>query len=259
MATKFFLKKIVLYDILFLGPFLTEGKNPETERWRKSFIFMTEKERTKMKKILSVFLALLMVVLLVGCGIEEASNVDDVTNPAKAKISKGTIEGDVYKNDFLGFSFTKPATWVYSTDEEIAEVMNVAVDQILGENFEKAMENNPATYDMMVVDMMTGTNVNLVYENLKKSFATNITEAQYFELFKQQLENVEGITVSFSDDLKTVTLGETVFTKCVCETTMNGQTMTQIFYVSKNGGYMVIVTATITSGYTADEIEAMFR
>ena len=202
-----------------------------------------------MKKFLALLLAIVMVTMVVGC----------VDNQQKAELSRGKIEGDVYKNEFLGFEFTKPATWVYSTDEEIAAAMNIAVENILGENFKQAMENNPAIYDMMVVDTVTRTNINVVYENLKKSFASNITEEQYVEALKQQISSIEGMTVSFSDKLETVKLGETEFTKCVCTTTAYGVEMTQVYYLRNIDGYMVSVIVTVTSGYTVSDIEAMFK
>ena len=116
-----------------------------------------------MKKFLALLLAIVMVAMLVGC-------VTDAPNKQNVEISRGKIVADVYKNEYLGFEFTKPASWVYSTDEEIAAAMNLAVDKLLGDNYKEALENNPAIYDMMVVDTITRTNINIVYENLKKRF-----------------------------------------------------------------------------------------
>lgn len=227
-----------------------------------------------MKKALSLLLATLLcfaAVLFAGCdtnvpeATETTGSTEQTTLPetesetVKAEASKGTTDGNVYKNEFLGFEFTKPTSWVYSTDEEIAAAMNIAVDQILGENFKQALENNPVVYDMMVVDSMTGTNISVIYENLEKSFMTNITEEQYIELVKQQLASVSGMTVSFPDQLEKAKLGKTEFTKCVCSTTANGMTFTQIYYLYNVDGYMVSITATIPSGYTVADIEAMFK
>ena len=200
-----------------------------------------------MKKIGALLLAIIMVLMLIACSGQ------------KVELSRGTIEGDVYTNESLGFEFTKPASWVYATDEEIADSLNVAVDSLLGDNFKEALENNPAVYDMMVVDINTRTNINVVYENLRKSFATNITEEQYVDALKRQLSGVSGMTVSFSDELEKVTLGEGDFTKCVCNTTLSGINMTQVYYLCKIDGYMVSVIVTITSGYTVADIEAMFK
>ena len=64
-----------------------------------------------MKKIISLLLAICMVFLFVSC-----------QNPTP---SRGTIDENVYKNDFLKFEFTKPDSWVYYTDEEIADKCDV--------------------------------------------------------------------------------------------------------------------------------------
>ena len=61
-----------------------------------------------MKKILAFALALITLTVFVGC------------SGPKVEIKRGSIEGDIYKNEVLGFEFKKPASWVYSTDEEIA-------------------------------------------------------------------------------------------------------------------------------------------
>ena len=198
-----------------------------------------------MKKFLALLLAVVMLTALFGCS-------------TGAKISRGTIEGDVYQSEYLGLKFTKPSSWVFSTDEEIAAAMNFAAENLLDENFKKALENNPTVYDMMVVDMKTRTNINIGFENLKKTLSSNITVEQYVDALKDQLAGVSGMTVSFRDGLETVKLGKTEFTKCVCDTTASGVKMTQVYYLRKVDGYMTFVIVTITSGYTVADIEAMF-
>ena len=111
---------------------------------------------------------------------------------------------------------------------------------------------------MMVVDTKTRTNINVGYENLKKTMSSNITMEQYVDALKDQLANVTGMTVSFRDGLETVKLGNTEFTKCICDTTLNGVNMTQVYYLRKSDGYMAYIIATITSGYTVADIEALF-
>ena len=217
-----------------------------------------------MKKILSLLLAILMLVALVSCvkktdGEQGTESTTTVATTAKPELSRGKIEGDAYKNNYLGFEFTKPDSWVYSTDEEIAQMLNLTVDNILGDKFKEALENNPAIYDMMVVDSVTRTNINVVYENLKKSFASNITEEQYVDALKQQMAGVSGMTVTFPDKLETAKLGETEFKKCVCTTVSGGVTMTQVYYLRNVDGYMACVIVTIVKGYTVADIEAMFK
>lgn len=196
-----------------------------------------------MKKFLALLLAIVMLGALVSCG--------------GAELTRGVVEGDVYKNESLGLNFNKPSSWVYSTDEEIAESMGAAAD-ILGGDLKEALEKNPTIYDMMVVDSLTRTNINVGFENLSKTLSSNITVEQYIDSLKGQLSQVTEMTVTFHDEIEKVKLGETEFTKFVCDTKMSGVKMTQVYYLRKIDNYMAFVIVTITRGYTVSDIEAMF-
>ena len=111
---------------------------------------------------------------------------------------------------------------------------------------------------MMVIDKLTNANIIVGYENLKRSLSSNITEEQYIEMVKKQFSGVTSITVTFPSGTDKVKLGETTFTRVVCETTTSGVTMTQAYYVHKIGHYMGMIIVSIPSGYTVEEIEAMF-
>ncbi|MBQ2810532.1 MAG: hypothetical protein IJF11_06545 [Clostridia bacterium] len=210
-----------------------------------------------MKKLISLLLAVIMAVMLVSC--DSTKDQDDDPPKVKVELSRGTIDGDVYKNEYLDFEFTKPESWVYSTDEEIASLLNLSVDTILGDKFKDALNTNPSLYDMMVVDSLTSTNISVGYENLSKTFSSNITEKQYVESLKKQLENVSDMTVVFPDTLEKAMLGNTEFSKAVCTTTVYNTTMNQIYYLRKVDGYMAYVIVTIPNGYTIAQIEAMFK
>ncbi len=202
-----------------------------------------------MKKLLSLLLALAMVFLMVGCNISPEENI---------VMSRGTINGDVYANGVLEIKFTKPGSWVYYTDAEIADLVDMSVDMLQGD-FEYAIENNATVYDMMVADTITNSNINIGYENLRKTFSSNITVDQYIEALKNQFSQVSSMTVTFPDTYDTVMLGETEFTRVVCTTKVYTTTMTQVYYLRKVGTYMAFMIATITNGYTVDSIEAMFE
>lgn len=236
-----------------------------------------------MKKLLALLLAAALITLSTGCSGNKAPDADNdqidnntdlqtdvkedteaITEEDTEEIieetapSRGTISGDVYENDYLGFKFTKPESWVYSTDEEIAAIMNVSAD-MLGADYETILENNVAVWDMMARDTLTNTNISVCYENLELTFASNITEEQYIEALKLQLAGVADMTVNFSDDIDTVTLGGTEFTRGICETTMSGVDMTQVYYLHKEGTYMTCVVVTLVSGYEIADVEAMFE
>lgn len=216
-----------------------------------------------MKRLLSLILCAVMLVSFIGCTDNNVTlgtdnDVGTNTSNKKVELSRGKIEGDTYKSEYLGLEFTKPSSWVFSTDEEIASAMNLG-SEMLGDKFKEAVEKNPSIYDMMVVDSITRTNINISYENLAKTLSTNITEEQYLDAAKKQLAGVSGMTVKFSDKTEKVKLGENEYTKVTCTTTASGVSMTQVYYVRKVDKYMSVVIATIVSGYTVDEIEAMFK
>ena len=210
-----------------------------------------------MKKQLSLLLAVVMSLLLVSCGSSPSS--EDNKLDKSAEFSRGIIEGDVYKNNFLGFEFTKPESWIYSTDEEIAALLNMSIDAFLDENFKKVLETNQTVYDMMVVDTITRSNIGVSYENLLMASASNITEKQYIEVLKNQLSSISGMTVSFPEEYETAMLGKTEFTKLVCTVNTQGVSMKQVYYLCKLNGFMCNVILTIPSGYTVEQIEAMFK
>ena len=113
-------------------------------------------------------------------------------------------------------------------------------------------------YDMMVVDTLSGANVNVTYENLAKSLATNITIEQYIASLKEQVKNIPSITVVFPDKYDTVKLGDSEFTRVACTTTMYGITMKQVYYLRKVDKYMAVVVVTAQGSYSMADIEAMF-
>ena len=200
-----------------------------------------------MKKLLALLLVIAALMSFAACG-------------SKEKLTRGTLDGNVYTNEYLGFTFTKPSSWVYATDEEIAEAMNLGADLYLDEDFKKALDRSGSIYDMMVVDNSTGTNMSIGYENLARSFSTRITVEEYIEKLEEQTKNINGITFVFPDEYDTVTLGEKEYTRVICNVTSNGVKMKQVYYIVKVDKYMAfaILTVTESSKYKMADIEAMF-
>lgn len=202
-----------------------------------------------MKKLLSIVLLITTLVSLVACG------------GSGKKLTRGTLDGNVYTNEYLGFTFTKPSGWIYATDEAIAETMNLGAELYLNDDFKKALDNSGSIYDMMVVDNSTGTNMSVGYENLARSFSTRITVEEYVDALEEQSKNLSGISIVFPDEYDTVTLGEKEYTRVICNVTSNGIKMQQIYYLVKVDKYMAfaILTVTNSSKYKMSDIEAMFN
>ena len=211
-----------------------------------------------MKKILALSLVITMLLLMVSCDYLPFFQNSTGGTKKSGELSRGTISGRVYKSEYLGLSFKKPITWKYATDEEIAEALNLGVDMLFKDDFKEALENVPAIYDMMAVDNITGSNVSVGFENLARSLASNITVEQYIDVLEKQFANMTNMRVTFPDEYDTVTLGQTEFTRVICKVKAVGSSMDQIYYLNKEGKYMRYIIVTLKSGYTVEEIEAMF-
>ena len=205
----------------------------------------------KMKKILAMLLVIASLFSFAACGI---------IGGTKVELTRGTLDENVYTNDVLGFTFTKPSSWVYSTDEEIADAMNLGIDLLGKDKFQASLESAASLFDMMAVDRVSGTNLSVGYENLKNTHSSNISVERYIEALEQQLKGVTTMTVEFPDEYDEVTLGEVEFTRVVCTTTMYSVEMQQIYYLHKIDKYMVFITVTIPSSapYTMADVEDMF-
>ena len=219
-----------------------------------------------MKKLFALMLVIVFAFSLAACGetpslpaTDTGSDSGTGTETKKAEFSHGRIEDDVYVNEFLGFRFTKPASWVYSTDAELAALVNQSVDMFFGDKYKDALEQSASVYDMLVIDSLTRSNVSVGYENLAKTFSSNITVSQYVEAMKRQFAGASGMKVTFPDTYETVKLGENEYTKVVCTTVSQGITMTQVYYLRKVDKNMGFVIVTIPAGYTVEQVEAMFR
>lgn len=232
-----------------------------------------------MKRILALSLVIVMLLFMVSCDYfpflqsltDTDNDTDNDTNndtnndtgidtgaKESVELSRGTIEGRVYTSEYLGLSFKRPVTWKFATDEEIANALNVGVDMFVKDRFKEALENTPTIYDMMAVDNITGSNVNIGIENLEKSASSDITVNRYIEILKIQLNSMTHMQVTFPNEYDTVKLGEIEFTRVICKVRTATSSMDQIYYLNKEGKYMRFVIVTINSGYTVEKIEAMF-
>ena len=77
-----------------------------------------------MKKIIALFMAVLMLLGLCACASEPAEEEKEFV-PAR-----GTVENGVYKNEAFGITYTAEDNWDYYTEEEIAETMGVTAEEI---------------------------------------------------------------------------------------------------------------------------------
>ena len=206
-----------------------------------------------MKKAIKIALMILlvasMVFALTGCGEEkENSAVDNntATEEQKAGFSMGEWKGNTYSNEFLGLKFNLPQGWAYSSDEEIAQMMNVGAE-LLNDDQKIAAELAKLTsvYYMVANNPNTGDSVSILSEKPMM----DVTTEYYLDQLKTQLAAVESMNYEIGDTSKEKVSGKEFETLTVTAS-MSGIEVAQKYYVCKMDEYFVCIIATSTSGET---------
>lgn len=205
-----------------------------------------------MKKIISFFTAavlLMSAILLTGCSGDSKST----------EFSRGSVDENVYTSTYANIKFTKPDSWVYSTDEEISDLMNISIDMFTSDDFAKEAAKLQSITDMLVTDPKTYNNISVIYENLKLSNNADISTDEYekksIQMLKSQFTDDIEIDVAESTDTE---LGSENYRRISLTTKAYGMEMQQFMYFRKVGDYMCSITVTIIDDTEISEIEAMF-
>lgn len=178
---------------------------------------------------------------------------------ALKKFDRGEVSGNVYTSEYAGITFTKPDSWKFATDEEIANAMDIGLDMIESDEFNQEAAKMLTVTDMMASDPATNTNIIVTFENLKRTNNTDITLEEYADLainnMKTQLGDDISVTVLSNED---VTLCNDTFRKIALQVTVYSTQLEQYMYCKNCGDFMAIITVTDNAGNSEEIYEAMF-
>lgn len=114
------------------------------------------------KKLLAMFL---VAVLVMSVGIVSAMAADD-----EEVDLFGTIEDNVYTNEYFGFSCTLDEDWAFFTDEELLLIMGITADVLsetdLAEYMDDAMEDTGLTSVMGAYSEDGAYNINVTLQDV---------------------------------------------------------------------------------------------
>ena len=206
----------------------------------------------KMLKYTAIIVCLVLVALvLTGCGTEDIKNkVETIINEEKEAaeeekvFERGKWEDNVYKNEFANITFKLPEGWTYSSDEEIAEMMNIGVEA-LNDN-QQAMSKlaeQTSVYDMVSNDPNTGASVMVMFEKPLMKVSTDF----YIDKLKTGLEEVDSIDYTIGDVTTESIAGEEY---TVLTTTVPAYNMVQKYYIKTEGNYFIDVLVTYIESLT---------
>ncbi len=174
----------------------------------------------------------------------------------KTPLSRGDFYGDDYVNKFAGFTFSKPESWYYNSDEEIAETVNIGQEALDLNKLEEALAKEASIYDMAASDPDYGNSVMVCYENTRLTGALGISEEEYVESLKTLIQNTGVYDYEFISSEDT-TLSGTPFKKAVFKAYPEGVEINQAYYIKAVDNYIVAVIITATTE-SIEDIEAMF-
>ncbi|MCD8187046.1 MAG: hypothetical protein LUD57_00130 [Ruminococcus sp.] len=182
---------------------------------------------------------------------DEISEDEDSSsdNEALSDFVMGTVEDNVYTSSFGNLTFTAPDNYVFYSDEEILDLMDLGADLLYDDASELYAELAQQTtiYDMVAQDSETGDNVIIMYENLE-AYGSGIADLYdvdtYIEALDTQMESLASSGMTFTKtDAADVTFCGQDFVKTEYTFTMESYdyTTSQVYYITKNGDYMTVI------------------
>ncbi len=209
-----------------------------------------------MRKVKSLSVVLLVLVLLAALAPRNALS-DAAPVPMLGSVSEST-----YWNDQLSIGYELPdSDWFFYTEDEILEI-NQLTGEMLGDDFQKALDSLDSYTDMFAGDSVTGENVNITVEKLSGLNALIVSEKSYIQLGAKGLEEalkqmgVEDFTTSSED----FTIDGETHPGCRVSYTLQGVPIYQTLVVVKSEGKMLTITVTAFQADACDSIlEGFFR
>lgn len=80
-----------------------------------------------------------------------SNDKDEENSESSDDFCLGTVNGNVYENEFIGIGFEADDGSVYMSREELIK-MNDTVDNLMGEDYTAVLQQTPTIYDMYVVN-----------------------------------------------------------------------------------------------------------
>lgn len=198
-----------------------------------------------MKKLLSLFIACLMIFALVGCSAEESDHSSSSLNKNSSSetvsdniasdednggYKRGVSTAGGWSSEWIGVKFTPDSSYIMATEEELEKLMEQAGESLkdAGMGSDKIdYAKVTSVYEFMAVGS-SGSNIIGMAEKLTLS---NITEKQFVEALKTNFESMQ-YQVTFTD-LVEYKIGNTTFYKTESVLTMGTASVKQMYLLKK--------------------------
>ena len=226
-----------------------------------------------MKKLAAMLMALMMLLTMAACGqqapeqtggtVEPGAQTDDAVTgqvdtpaPDEDMPEMGSVSGGTYTNEFAGFGCALDETWVFYTEEQIAEINGFLTEGTSDEDMKKLMEENQSVQDMYAASTDGLMTINVVFTNMGLLGGSTVTPQDVAELSVEQVPAALE-SYGFTDvtaQLTTVDFAGQKNVPAVAVSAMNGDIATyELLVCLKAGNYSFSVTlCSFTEDVTAD-------
>ena len=209
-----------------------------------------------------VTVLLFAVVIMPGCN-NSPNSTKEMSIPRELEIPKnfdyGRWNGSTYRNDYFGFSITKPNEWAFAGDEELK-----AIDQDGAEiiNSLRGDKKIVSEQDINLVEVMTANlflitrysdeedldvedfNPNIILKVQKNSIPGRdvvLDQTEYVKAIRQGLSNVPGCVIKSQTNK---TIGGQEFTSLQGQLTFMDFVFSQEMLICFRNGYVMLFALT---------------
>ena len=209
------------------------------------------------KKKTSLILVLFVLLLsLSACGNNNSKEGSEKTEKEaeEKELSRGVWTENVFTSEFSGITFTMPEGWASGTDEEIAALMQVGIDNLTAAGTEVDAEALKAgiVYDMLARDTVSNGSVTISFEQVEEPSdgAEKTPEELYVEQLITQVLTFQPDVVF--GEIGAASIGEHSYTRVDSSVSIDGIGITQTYLVRKIGNFI----QTIVISYSSADVNA---
>lgn len=204
----------------------------------------------KTRKVLALFLVLLMILSLTGCG-----GKDDTKEYAA-----GVVDGSTYTSEFAGITCTLGDSWTFLTQDEIAQISGIASDMTSDEKLRESLNSGSTIYEMYAMDS-DSTSLNVTVGDLGAIYGKILDMKTLAESTAEEFPSAFA-SMGFSDvtaDVTTMTFAGSEQNVILIQGSYQGVTMYERLVCMKVGNYVYSITAACYGTDRTAEVLALFQ
>ena len=181
-----------------------------------------------MKRYISLLLAAVMALTMTACGGRSDTDTEGIGGTVRPGVTEntgtgtvqpgtddetqdgfepGSVSGGVYANEFAGIGCKLDDSWVFYTQEQMAELNGVLTEGTDSEDVKAMLADSPSIFDMYAVSTDGLMTMNVVFQNMGLLLGTTMSAQEYAELHVTQIPDAME-AYGFEDVTASVTTAE---------------------------------------------------